>query len=126
MAPARLLRAPSCTTLPDIYGDEDGVAKLVTTVPNSVDYLAGGFYIDVEYGGKVVACGDIKAKTPKAASETRIKGANHERGRAELFQKGSDISGWIKIKGLDAGRACRADPLRYLRCACRWRRRLAG
>jgi Cu/Zn superoxide dismutase len=90
-------------TLPDIYADEHGVAKLVTTLPNTTDYLSGGFYIDVHSGATVISCGDITAKTPKAASEARLRGANHEHGRVELFQKGSDISGWIKVKGLTPG-----------------------
>jgi hypothetical protein len=93
----------SVLTLANIYADEDGVAKLVTTVPSTTDVLAGGFYVDVHAGATVISCGDIKAKTLKAASDARLKGANHERGRAELIQKGSDISAWIKIKGLTPG-----------------------
>ena len=84
--------------LADIYADEDGVAKLVTTVPSTTDVLAGGYYVDVHAGATVVSCGDIKAKTLKAASDARLKGANDERGRAELIQKGSDIAVWIKVR----------------------------
>jgi Cu/Zn superoxide dismutase len=89
--------------LPDIYADEDGVAKLVTTVPNTVDYLTSGFYIDVQSGATVLSCGDIKAKTPKTSSHAHLKGAGKEHGRAELVQKGSDVSAWIKVSGLTAG-----------------------
>ncbi len=81
-------------TLPDVYADERGVAKLVTTLPTAADanYLAGGFYIDVHAGptggdATVISCGDIKTKTPKAASNAWLKGANHERGRAELSRR---------------------------------------
>ena len=68
--------------LPDIYADEDGVATLVTTVPNTTDILAGGYYVDVHAGATVVSCGDIKAKTLKASSHAHLKGAGEERGRA--------------------------------------------
>jgi Cu/Zn superoxide dismutase len=99
---------PIALTLPDIYADEDGVAKLVTTLPTSTDFLAGGYYVDVHAGATggdatVISCGDIKVKTPKASSHAHLKGAGDARGRAELIQKGSDVSAWIKVSGLTPG-----------------------
>ncbi len=94
-------------TLPDLYADEDGVAKLVVTAPTAALLSAGGS-VDVHAGpsggdATVIACGDIKVKTQKAAANARLKGANHERGRAELIQKGNDVSAWIKVSGLTPG-----------------------
>jgi Cu/Zn superoxide dismutase len=100
-------------TLPDIYADEHGVAKLVVTVPTAAgaNYLAGGFSVDVHAGPSAsatpaISCGDIAAKTPKvekSAAKAFLKGAAAERGRAELVQKGGDVSVWIKLSGLTPG-----------------------
>ena len=72
-------------TLPDIYANERGVAKLVTTVPTAAgaNYLAGGFSIDVHAGPSasatpVISCGDIAAKVvkpEKSAAKAFLKGA---------------------------------------------------
>ena len=100
-------------TLPDVYADEHGVAKLVTTVPTAAgaNYLAGGFSIDVHAGPSasatpVISCGDIAAKVvkpEKSAAKAFLKGAGAERGHAELVQKGGDVSVWIKLSGLTPG-----------------------
>jgi Cu/Zn superoxide dismutase len=100
-------------TLPDIYADERGVAKLVVTLPTAAgaNYLAGGFSIDVHAGPSasatpVISCGDIAAKVPKvekSAAKVFLKGAAAERGHAELVQKGGDVSVWIKLSGLTPG-----------------------
>ncbi len=100
-------------SLPDIYANERGVAKLVTTVPTAAgaNYLAGGFSIDVHAGPSasdtpVISCGDIAAKVvkpEKSAAKAFLKGAASERGHAELVQKGSDVSVWIKLSGLTPG-----------------------
>lgn len=100
-------------TLPDVYANERGVAKLVTTVPTAAgaNYYTGAYSIDVHAGPSasatpVISCGDIAAKTPKvekSAAKAFLKGAANERGRAELIQKGSDVSVWIKLSGLTPG-----------------------
>ncbi|MDX6561327.1 MAG: hypothetical protein QOD65_1141 [Gaiellales bacterium] len=103
----------AAVSLPDIYADENGVAKLVVTVPTAAgaNYLAGGFAIDVHAGPSatatpVIACGDIAAQTPKvdkSAAKAFLKGAAAEQGRAEVVQNGSDVSVWIKLSGLTPG-----------------------
>ena len=52
-------------TLPDIYANERGVAKLVTTVPTAAgaNYLAGGFSIDVHAGPSASDTPVIRAAT---------------------------------------------------------------
>ena len=94
--------------LPDVYADDDGVAKLVTTLATTTDFLSGGYYVDVHAGATggdatVISCGDIKAKMQKTASAAWLKGANDEHGRAELTQKGDAVSAWIKVSGLTPG-----------------------
>jgi Cu/Zn superoxide dismutase len=107
-------------TFPDIYADERGHAKLVTTVPTdaAANYVAAGFYVDVHAGPTaggdtpVIACGDVNVKPPKpptppkpakSFAATWLKGANHEHGRAQLIQKGSDVTVWISLSGLTPG-----------------------
>ena len=97
-------------TFPDVYANERGVAKLVTTLPTAADanYLAGGFSVDVHAGPSatatpVISCGDIAVKTHKTYAKAFLKGATGERGYAELVQKGTDVSVWIRIKGLAPG-----------------------
>jgi Cu/Zn superoxide dismutase len=103
--------APGAVTLalPDIYADEHGVARLVTTLPTAADAnLVAAGYVDVHAGPSasdtpVISCGDIKVRTPKAVADAWLKGAHHEHGRAELTQKGSDVATWIKLSGLTPG-----------------------
>ncbi len=104
--------APGAAALsfPDLYADEHGVAKLVTSVPTAAgaSYFAGGFYVDVHAGATggdatVISCGDIAVKSPKSAAKAWLKGAGDEHGRAELVQKGSDVSVWLKLSGLTPG-----------------------
>jgi Cu/Zn superoxide dismutase len=97
-------------TLPDIYANEGGVAKLVVTLPTAAgaNYLAGGFYVDVHAGPSasdtpVISCGDIAVKTKNAFAKAWLKGAGDEHGRAELAQKGSDVAVWVKLSGLTPG-----------------------
>lgn len=97
--------------LPDIYADEHGVARLVTTVPTdaAANFVAGGYYINVHAAtGDTpgITCGDIVpkvVKTGKTAAKTHLKGAGGERGHAEVIQKGSDVSIWVKLGGLTPG-----------------------
>jgi Cu/Zn superoxide dismutase len=96
--------------LPDVYANEHGVAKLVTTLPTAADanFLAGGFSVDVHAGPSasptpVITCGDVAPKVEKSAAKAHLKGAGAEKGRAELLQKGSDVSVWIKLSGLTPG-----------------------
>ncbi len=97
-------------TFPDLYADENGIAKLVTSVPTAAgaSYFAGGFSVDVHAGPSagatpVISCGDIAVKSSKSAAKAWLKGAGSEHGRAELVQKGSDVSVWIKASGLTPG-----------------------
>jgi Cu/Zn superoxide dismutase len=98
-------------TLPDIYANERGVARLVTTLPTAADanYLAGAFSVDVHAGPTaagataVISCGDIAVKAHKVYAKAWLKGAGNERGRAELVQKGTDVSAWVKLSGLTPG-----------------------
>ena len=63
--------------------------------------------IDVHAGPTVETRRSSPAATSsqdaEAAASVGLKGANHERGRAELFQKGNDVSAWIKLSGLTPG-----------------------
>jgi Cu/Zn superoxide dismutase len=98
---------------PDIYANERGVAKLVTTVPTAAgaNFVAGGYYVDVHAGAAtaggpaadVISCGDIKLKTQKSFANAWLKGEGHERGFAELVQKDSAVSAWIKLRGFTPG-----------------------
>jgi Cu/Zn superoxide dismutase len=97
-------------TFPDLYADENGVAKLVTTLPTTpgANFAAGSFYVDVHSGpspgaGSPISCGDVTVKAQKSAAMTWLKGANGVHGRAEVFQKGNDVTVWISVSGLAAG-----------------------
>jgi hypothetical protein len=100
-------------TFPDIYADEHGVAKLVTTLPTAANanYVAAGFYVDVHAGPSasvtpVISCGDVTVKPDKATkafAKAWLKGAGNERGRAQLHQKGSDVVVWLNLRGLTPG-----------------------
>ena len=88
-------------TLPDIYADENGVAKLVTTLPTGPtdNYVASGFSVDVHAGASnvatpAIACGDVVVKAAKARSKAWLKGTT-AKGWAEAVQKGSDASVWF-------------------------------
>jgi Cu/Zn superoxide dismutase len=107
-----LVQGAVAITFPDLYADEHGVATLVTTVPTdpTANYVASGLYVDVHAGASggdpaLISCGDLNVKPPKpvrSAAVTWLKGATAH-GRAELFQKGSDVSVWISLKGLTPG-----------------------
>jgi Cu/Zn superoxide dismutase len=96
---------------PDVYADERGVAKLVTTLPTAAgaNFATAGFSLSVHSGATAtpsIACGDVAAppvKTDKTFAKTWLKGAGNERGRAELAQVGSDVVVWIKLSGLTPG-----------------------
>ena len=93
---------------PDIYADERGVAKLVTTLPTdaAANFVAAGYYINVHAAtGDTpgIACGDVTVKAEKSFAKTWLKGAGDEHGRAELAQNASDVSVWIKLSGLTPG-----------------------
>jgi Cu/Zn superoxide dismutase len=97
-------------TFPDLYADEHGSATLVTTVPTGPtdNFAATGFYVDVHAGATggdptVISCGDVSVKPEKSAAVTFLKGANQEHGRAELSQKGNDVTVWISLSGLTPG-----------------------
>jgi Cu/Zn superoxide dismutase len=105
-----LAQGAAAVTFPDIYADERGVATLVTTVPTdpAANFVAPNFYVDVHAGPTasatpVIACGDLSIKPQKAAAFTWLKGSGDARGRAEVFQKGSDVTVWIALKGLTPG-----------------------
>jgi Cu/Zn superoxide dismutase len=97
-------------TFPDLYADENGVAKLVTTVPTTpgANFAAAGFYVDVHSGpspstSAPISCGDVTIKAQRSAAMTWLKGANGVHGRAEVFQKGNDVTVWINVSGLTPG-----------------------
>ena len=97
-------------SFPDIYANERGVAKLVTTVPTAAaaNYIAAGYYLNVHAATgetAVIACGDVVPKPAppvKAHAKAWLKGAGSV-GFAELVQKGSDVAVWIKLRGLTPG-----------------------
>jgi hypothetical protein len=100
-------------TLPDIYADEDGVAKLVTTLPTGPadNYIASGFSVDVHAGASNVAtpaisCGDVVVKAAKAHSKARskawLKGTTAS-GWAKAVQKGSDVTVRVSLRGVTPG-----------------------
>jgi Cu/Zn superoxide dismutase len=104
-----LAQGAVAVTFPDLYADENGHATLVTTVPTdaAANFVATGFYVDVHAGPSasvtpVISCGDVNVKPEKSAAVTWLKGTTAH-GRAELFQKGSDVSVWISLKGLTPG-----------------------
>jgi len=96
-------------TLPDVYADENGVAKLVTALPTATgaNFVATGFSVDVHAGPSasatpVISCGDVTVKASKAFSKAWIKGAT-AKGHAEAVQKGSDVTVWVTVGGLTPG-----------------------
>jgi Cu/Zn superoxide dismutase len=102
----------AAVTFPDIYADERGVAKLVTTVPTAAaaNFVATGFSVDVHAGPSasatpVISCGDVNVnvKPEQSAAVTWLKGASGAHGRAELSQKGSDVTVWVNLSGLTPG-----------------------
>jgi Cu/Zn superoxide dismutase len=109
------LHAGSCAAqgavvlpFPDIYADERGVAKLVTTLPTAAaaNFVAAGYYINVHAADGTtpgITCGDVIVKTEKSFAKTWLKGAGHEHGAALVEQKGSDVSVWLKLSGLTPG-----------------------
>ena len=119
------------STLPDIYANERGVAKLVTAVPTAAgaNYFAGAFSIDVHAGPSasdtpVISCGDIAAKTRggEGPAKAWLKGAAGERGRAELAPEGQRRGRVDQAQRADARRACAAPPRRHVRSTRRGRR----
>jgi hypothetical protein len=101
--------APVALTLPDLYANERGVAKLVTTLPTGAtdNYIANGFSIDVHAGPtgaatSVLSCGDVVVKAAKATSKAWLKGTT-AKGWAEAAQKGSDVTVWVSLHGLTPG-----------------------
>ena len=115
-------------TLPDIYADEHGVAKLVTTAADraAANYVATGFSVDVHAGPSasptaVISCGDVTVKPAKSYAKAWLKGAT-AKGHAEAVQKGSDVTVWVKRQRPDAGRAWLASARRHVRRPRRGRR----
>jgi Cu/Zn superoxide dismutase len=109
-----LAQGAAVLAFPDIYADENGVATLVTTVPTeaAANFVAAGFYVAVHAGNNttaLISCGDVTVKAPKpdkpakSTAFTWLKGASPVHGRAELFQKGTDVTVWISISGLTPG-----------------------
>jgi Cu/Zn superoxide dismutase len=109
-----LAQGAAVLAFPDIYADEHGVATLVTTVPTdaAANFVAAGFYVGVHAGNNataLISCGDVTVKAPKpdkpdkSAAFTWLKGASSVHGRAELFQKGADVTVWISVSGLTPG-----------------------
>jgi Cu/Zn superoxide dismutase len=105
--------AVAALSFPDIYADEHGVATLVTTVPTAAaaNFVAAGFYVAVHGGNNttaLISCGDVTVKADKpdkpakSAAFAWLKGASVH-GRAELLQKGSDVTVWISLSGLTPG-----------------------
>jgi Cu/Zn superoxide dismutase len=107
---AALPTSTVAVAFPDLYADEHGVAKLVTTVPTApgANFVAPSYYVDVHAGpstgpaSAVISCGDLSIRPQKSAAVTWLKGST-ARGRAEVFQKGSDVTVWISLSGLTAG-----------------------
>jgi hypothetical protein len=96
-------------TLPDVYADEHGVARLVTTLPTATaaDYVATGFSVDVHAGptatpGATIACGDVAVKAANSYAKAWLKGTA-AKGHAEAVQKGSDVTVWVTVHGLTPG-----------------------
>jgi len=96
-------------TLPDVYADEHGNARLVTTLPTAptADYVANGFSVDVHAGpsaspGATISCGDVTVKAAKTYAKAWLKGTT-AKGHAEAVQKGSDLTVWVNAHGLTPG-----------------------
>jgi hypothetical protein len=96
-------------TLPDVYADEHGNARLVITLPTAAtaDYVANGFSVDVHAGpsaspGAAISCGDITVKAAKTYAKAWLKGTT-AKGHAEAVQKGSDVTVWVTVHGLTPG-----------------------
>jgi hypothetical protein len=99
--------APVALTLPDVYANERGVAKLVTTLPTGLtdNYIANGFSVDVHAGDATtpaISCGDVVVKAAKASSKAWLKGTT-AKGWAEAAQKGGDVTVWVSLRGLTPG-----------------------
>ena len=97
-------------TFPDLYADERGHATLVTTVPTAAaaNFVASGFSLGVHGGNSttaVISCGDVAVKAAKTSVAVALAQGHdrQEHGRAELFQKGSDVTVWISLSGLTPG-----------------------
>ena len=98
-----LAQGASALSFPDLYADERGVAKLVTTVRTApaANFVAGRLLRRrarrrCHHGGHLLRRSQRQAaEGGKSAAVTFLKGAGTERGRAELFQKGSDVTVWI-------------------------------
>ena len=101
----------AAVTFPSLYADERGVATLVTTVPTDplANFVATGYHLDVhatDAASTAISCGQLEVNPPKpvkSAAVTFLKGATSEHGRAELFQKGGDVTVWFSLGGLTPG-----------------------
>jgi hypothetical protein len=93
-------------TLPDIYANERGVARLVTTLPTGAtdNYTTGVFSVDVhaDAATPAITCGDVVVKPAKSSSKAWLKGTT-AKGWAEAVQKGSDVTVWVSLRGLTPG-----------------------
>ncbi len=96
-------------TLPDVYADEHGVAKLVTTLPTAAgaNFVTSGFALDVHAGptanpGAVISCGDVTPKTYATYAKAWLEGAT-AKGHVAAIQKGSDVTVWVALRGLTPG-----------------------
>ena len=84
-----LCRAPGAVALalPDVYANEHGVAKLVTTLPTAADanFLAGGFSVDVHAGPSasptpVITCGDVAREGREVGRQGPPQGRRRREG----------------------------------------------
>ena len=112
-------------SFPDIYANERGVAKLVTSVPTAAgaNFLAAGFYVDVHSGAAgtpLIACGDIQAKVAKSAAKSFLKGAGRRARPCRADPEGQRRGRVAQAEGLTPpGAHARADLVRHVRGAQR-------
>ena len=122
-----LAQGASAVTFPDLYADERGVAKLVTTVPTTparTSWPPASTSTCTPARPRHDGAVDLlrrcqRQAAQKSAALTWLKGANGVHGRAEVFQKGSDVTVWISVSGLTTGP--HAVHLHAGTCACRAR-----
>ncbi len=117
-------RGAVALTLPDLYADEHGVARLVTTLPTdaAANFIATGFSVDVHAGPSAAGTAGDRVRRHVASSPRRPPRRHGSRARAPSRPRGArpegqrpDRVGQAQRPDARACTPCRSTPARVPR-----------